>query len=96
MAKITAGERNSLPSKKFALPAERKYPIDTRGRAANAKARASEMANKGAISPSAEASIDRAADNVLHHGNFKAGTMHPDSKGSRGMHGDGKQHWSQH
>jgi hypothetical protein len=65
MAKITSAERKSLPASKFAMPKERKYPVDTRGRAANAKSRASEMEHRGKLSKSEESKIDRAADRVL-------------------------------
>lgn len=88
---MKASQRNSLPSSKFALPAERKYPVDTHGRAANAKSRASEMEHRGVISPSTESKIDAKANAVLHKG-----AVHADSKNSHGMHGDGKGHWSLH
>jgi hypothetical protein len=65
MAKLTAAKRKKIPSSKFAEPKERKYPLDTKNRARNAKARASEMANKGKLSKSAEAKIDAKADKVL-------------------------------
>jgi hypothetical protein len=41
MAKLTSASRNRLPAKDFAEPGERKYPIQDRSHAANAKARAS-------------------------------------------------------
>jgi hypothetical protein len=41
MAKLHAAARNALPAKSFAIPSERKYPIEDRSHAANAKARAS-------------------------------------------------------
>ncbi len=47
MAKITAKKRNSLPKSQFGLPGKRGYPVDTRRRAANAKARAKQQLNKG-------------------------------------------------
>ena len=40
MARITDAERAVLPASAFGLPDQRKYPIDTRRRAANAKGRA--------------------------------------------------------
>jgi len=40
MAKLTTKARKALPKSEFALPSERKYPVDTKARAANAKARA--------------------------------------------------------
>ncbi len=65
MAKLTAKARNSLSSKSFAGP-DRSYPVPDRSHAANAKARASEMANKGRISSAEKSQIDRKADRVLN------------------------------
>lgn len=65
MAKITSKQRNALPASKFAEPGARKYPIDTPGRAANAKARASQQEKKGNLSPSEKSKIDVAADKKL-------------------------------
>jgi len=65
MARITNKRRKALPKSEFALPKERKYPVDTKGRARNAKARASEMEHKGVISKSTESKIDRKADAKL-------------------------------
>lgn len=42
MGKLTAKERNAIPAKEFALPAERKFPIENRSHAQNALARASQ------------------------------------------------------
>jgi hypothetical protein len=65
MAKLDTKERKKLPKSEFALPESRKYPVDTKARAANAKARASEMANKGKLSISAKTKIDAKANKVL-------------------------------
>ena len=65
MAKLTAARRNKLPKGKFALPG-RRYPINDRTHAANAKARASQAVNAGRMSPSTKAKIDAAANTVLH------------------------------
>jgi len=46
MAKLTAKRRNKLPKSKFALPGKRKYPLDTKARARNALARASQNESK--------------------------------------------------
>jgi hypothetical protein len=62
---MNAKKRKSLPKSKFGLPAERKYPIDTRGRAANAKARATQQVKKGNLSPSSAAKIKARANKVL-------------------------------
>ena len=65
MAKITSKARKELPASEFALPSKRKYPVDTRGRAANAKSRASGQVNKGKMSKATEAKIDAKADRKL-------------------------------
>lgn len=65
MTKITTKQRKALPSSEFALPESRKYPVDTRGRAANAKARASQMEKKGKISESTKEKIFAKANKVL-------------------------------
>lgn len=65
MAKLNAKKRNALPKSEFALPDERKYPIDTKARAANAKARATQMVDKGKLSEGAKKKIDAKANKVL-------------------------------
>ena len=65
MAKLTTKAREKLPSKDFALPGKKAYPIENRAHAANAKARASEMEHKGRLSKSTEKAIDAKADRVL-------------------------------
>lgn len=65
MAKLDAADRKALPAKDFALPAERKYPMPDRSHAANAKARASQMAKKGLISDAQLARINAKANRVL-------------------------------
>ncbi len=65
MARLTAKQRNALPTSKFALPADRKYPVDTPSRAANAKARATQAVKAGRMSKSTEAKIDAKANRVL-------------------------------
>jgi hypothetical protein len=63
--KMNAKRRKRLPKSKFGLPGSRKYPMDTRGRAANAKARATQMHRKGKISASTKAKIHAKANRVL-------------------------------
>lgn len=65
MATLKAKARNALAAAKFALPAARKYPIDTPDRAANAKSRAAQQVQAGNLSPSQKTTIDRKANNVL-------------------------------
>lgn len=71
MAKLTAATRNKIPKKKFGLPGERKYPMEDKAHARNAKARASEMENKGKLSPASKAKIDAKADRILGKGKKK-------------------------
>lgn len=53
-----------MPKSDFA-GADRSYPVNDKSHAANAKARASEMVNKGKLSKSSEEKIDSKADRVL-------------------------------
>ncbi len=64
MAKLTAKARKKLPSKDFAGP-DRSYPVPDKSHAANAKARATQMEEKGKLSPSAKKKIDAKANRVL-------------------------------
>lgn len=63
--KLTTKKRKSLKKSQFALPEERKYPVDTRGRAANAKARAQQQYDKGKLSKAKLSKIDAKANKVL-------------------------------
>ncbi len=54
MAKLTSGARKAIPSSSFALPG-RRYPIEDRSHAANAKARVSQFGT-----PAEKATVDRA------------------------------------
>lgn len=64
MAKLKASTRNALADSTFALPG-RRYPIPNKSHAANAKARASEMFNKGKLSASQKATVDAKANRKL-------------------------------
>jgi hypothetical protein len=64
MAKLTAKARKKLPSKEFAGP-DRSYPIPDKSHASNAKARATQMVEKGKLSASAKKKIDAKANKVL-------------------------------
>jgi hypothetical protein len=68
MAKLSSKLRNALPASKFGEPGSRKYPMNDRSHAANAKARASQQAAKGALSRGEEAKIDSKANKVLKKG----------------------------
>lgn len=65
MTKLTTKKRNSLPKSEFALPKERKYPIEDKNHARNAKERASQQYNKGNLSSEQKEKIDKKADKVL-------------------------------
>jgi hypothetical protein len=65
VAKLHKGVRDLLPKKEFGLPGSRKYPMPDRSHAANAKARATQMVNKGKLSSSSAAKIRAKANRVL-------------------------------
>lgn len=68
MSKLTTKKRSSLPKSDFGLPGEKKYPMPDKAHAVNAKARATQMVNKGKLSPSSKAKIDAKANRVLDKG----------------------------
>ena len=68
MAELNADARKKLPKSKFAEPDKRKYPIEDKAHARNAKARASQAQNAGRISKAEEEKIDKKADAVLKKG----------------------------
>lgn len=65
MAELKASKRNKLPESKFGLPGERKYPMPDKSHAGNAKARATQMVEKGKLSPAAASRIRAKADRIL-------------------------------
>ena len=65
MATMKAKQRNALPKTSFGLPAKRKFPVNDKPHAANAKARASQGVNAGTVTPAEKAQIDAAADETL-------------------------------
>jgi hypothetical protein len=65
MSKLTTTSRKKLKSSQFALPESRKYPVNDRAHAANAKARAQQQFDKGSISKSTLSKIDAKANKVL-------------------------------
>ncbi len=66
MSKLKAAARKKIPSSKFGLPGARKYPMPDKSHAANAKARATQMVNRGKLSGSEAAEIRVKANQVLH------------------------------
>jgi hypothetical protein len=65
-------KRSSIPKSKFALPkgsgpdkGKNQYPVDTKKRAANAKARAAQMYKKGKLTKSQKQKVFRKANAKL-------------------------------
>jgi hypothetical protein len=65
MAELDANARKKLPKSKFAEPDKRKYPIEDKAHARNAKARASQAVKAGRMSKAEETKIDKKADAAL-------------------------------
>lgn len=65
MAKLSSKQRGKLPSSAFGEPEKRAYPMPDRSHAANAKARASQQAKRGALSATEKAKIDAKANKIL-------------------------------
>ena len=65
MAELGTDARKKLPKSKFAEPDQRKYPIEDKPHARNAKACASQAVKAGRMSKAEEAKIDKKADAVL-------------------------------
>ena len=68
MAKLSSKSRSKLPKSDFGLPGDKKYPMPDKAHAANAKARATQMENKGKLSESSKAKIDAKANRILDAG----------------------------
>lgn len=65
MAELTTKKRKRLKPKTFGLPGQRKYPMPDRAHAINAKARATQMYNKGDLSKAEMDKIHRKANRVI-------------------------------
>jgi hypothetical protein len=65
MAVLKAAARKKIPTSKFGLPGSRKYPMPDKAHAANAKARANQMVNKGKLSAASASKIRAKANKVL-------------------------------
>ena len=65
MAVLNAAKRNSLPASEFGEPGSRKYPMENKGHASNAKARADQAYEAGHISGSTYEKIVAKANKVL-------------------------------
>ena len=65
MSKLKTEEREDLSKCKFALPEERKYPVEDKAHARNAKARAAQQEKAGKLSAADKKKVDAKADSVL-------------------------------
>lgn len=65
MTKLTTRARKKLKDSEFAIPSERKYPIENKAHAKNAIARAVQQVNAGNLSPSTGAMVISKARKVL-------------------------------
>ena len=65
MATLKTSRRKKLPKSDFGLPGSRRFPMPDKSHAANAKARATQMVNRGLLSPSSAAKIKAKANKVL-------------------------------
>lgn len=65
MAKLTSKARNALPKGAFGMPGKKAYPMPDKSHAANAKARAAQMVNKGKLAPATAKKIDAKANKVI-------------------------------
>ena len=62
--KLDAAARKAIPTGKFALPG-RRFPVEDRAHAANAKARATQGVKAGTLSESQAETVRRKANRVL-------------------------------
>ncbi|NEU15005.1 hypothetical protein G3T14_23460 [Methylobacterium sp. BTF04] len=66
MSKLNNKDRGKLLNSKFALPEDRKYPIEDAAHARNAKARAAQQEQAGNLSTDDRKRVDAAADIALN------------------------------
>ncbi len=71
MATLTAKTRAKIPGKKFGLPGARKYPMENRSHAINAKARAKQQLDAGGLSKAEYDQIVSKADGIIGKKNEK-------------------------
>lgn len=70
MSELSSKTRDYLPTKDFGLPKQRKYPMEDKTHARDAKSRASAAYEEGHLSKASEERIDRKADRKLHGENI--------------------------
>src|SRR5579859_4575527 len=77
--RLTYQERKKLPSSAFAIPSQRKYPMQDKAHARNAKARAAQFASK-----SVEKKVDAKANKKLYGGRKPLNYNYNESAFTRG------------
>ena len=65
MSVLTTKKREGLRASVFGIPKTRSYPMPDKAHAANAKARATQMYNRGGLSAGARARINAKASKIL-------------------------------
>ncbi|MCJ2014178.1 DUF6582 domain-containing protein [Methylobacterium sp. J-076] len=65
MTKLTSEDREDIPKGKYALPEERKYPVEDKAHARNAKSRAAQQEKAGNLSTADRKRVDAKADEIL-------------------------------
>lgn len=65
MAKLTYHQKKNFAKSVYGLPGEKKYPMPDKAHAKNAKARATQMVNKGKLSAGSAAKIRAKANKML-------------------------------
>lgn len=68
MAKLNAAARKKIPKSEFGEPGERKYPINDKAHAMNAKSRATQQWVAGKLSSSSREKINEKANKFLKKG----------------------------
>ena len=63
--KLSTSARKALPKATFGIPSKRAYPMPDASHAINAKARATQMVNRGLLAPSTAIKIDAKANRIL-------------------------------
>lgn len=63
--KLNTAARKRIPTSEFGMPGKRKYPMEDRPHAANAKARATQQVKRGKLSPEAASRIRAKANRIL-------------------------------
>jgi hypothetical protein len=63
--KLTTKARSKIKKAAFGIPSERKYPMEDKAHAVNAKARATQMVKKGKLAESTAKKIKAKADKVI-------------------------------